>query len=686
MRQASAVSERFHGARGFGRRGAAVLAGRTAALLVLAVVATGLLARAAPGAAPLTRVTLDGSMPGRTFDGLGAISGGGGNSRLLIDYPPRERARILDLLFKPDVGASLQLLKVEIGGGTNTTDGAEPSVEPQRGDVDCDAGYEWWLMREAKARNPAIRLYGLAWGAPGWVGEGRQTFFTASAVRYVLDWLGCARSHGLRIDYLGGWNERGYDRRWYEALRAALDAAGYGSVELVAGDGGWAVAGALLDDPAFAAAVDIVGVHYPCSGGNGGDAASCRSPADAAALGKPLWASENGSQPLVTGAAAMARSIGRGYLDGGLTAYLAWPALAALYPNLPYADVGLIRANEPWSGSYAVGSQLWIAAQWTQFAAPGWRFVDSASGSLDGDEQEGTYVTLKAPGTDDYSTIVEATTLPAPRRVRFTVGAGLASGPVHVRATDTRSADPSRWFIRGDDLVPVGGSFTLLVRPGWVYTLTSTTGQRKGDAASPPSARLALPYRDGFDRAPERGEAAYLAALEGDFQIRPCGGRRGGCLRQVVTQPPVRWLPATESPEAILGDRRWANYDVGVDVRLDEPGEVRLMGRLGDWFCSAGRCGLAGYALRVRDTGRWQLAVSSGRRTATLAAGAVPPLGVHAWHRLDLAFAAATVTARIDGTEVASRTGHGPAHGEVGIGLGGYDSADFDNLLIAPTS
>ena len=225
-------------------------------------------------------------MPGRTFDGLGAISGGGGNSRLLIDYPPRERARILDLLFKPDVGASLQLLKVEIGGGTNTTDGAEPSAEPQRGDVDCDAGYEWWLMREAKARNPAIRLYGLAWGAPGWVGEGRHTFFTASAVRYVLDWLGCARSHGLRIDYLGGWNERGYDRRWYVALRAALDAAGYGSVELVAGDGGWAVAGALLDDPAFAAAVDIVGVHYPCSGGIGGDAASCRSPADAAAVGE----------------------------------------------------------------------------------------------------------------------------------------------------------------------------------------------------------------------------------------------------------------------------------------------------------------------------------------------------------------------------------------------------------------
>ena len=27
--------------------------------------------------------------------------------------------------------------------------------------VDMQAGYEWWLMKEAKARNPDIKLYGL---------------------------------------------------------------------------------------------------------------------------------------------------------------------------------------------------------------------------------------------------------------------------------------------------------------------------------------------------------------------------------------------------------------------------------------------------------------------------------------------------------------------------------------------
>ncbi len=30
-----------------------------------------------------------------------------------------------------------------------------------------ERGYEWWLMKEAKARNPDILLYGLPWSFPG---------------------------------------------------------------------------------------------------------------------------------------------------------------------------------------------------------------------------------------------------------------------------------------------------------------------------------------------------------------------------------------------------------------------------------------------------------------------------------------------------------------------------------------
>ena len=34
-------------------------------------------------------------------------------------------------------------------------------------DLNYERGYEWWLMVEAKKRNPDILLYGLPWAFPG---------------------------------------------------------------------------------------------------------------------------------------------------------------------------------------------------------------------------------------------------------------------------------------------------------------------------------------------------------------------------------------------------------------------------------------------------------------------------------------------------------------------------------------
>lgn len=132
--------------------------------LVAALCSVG--AQPAQAAAAATSITVDGGQSGRTFDGIGAISGGGGNSRLLRDYPAAQQAQILDYLFKPGYGANLQLLKLEIGGDANSTDGSEPSIEHTKGQINCDAGYEFWLAEQAKARNPDIKLYGLAWAAP----------------------------------------------------------------------------------------------------------------------------------------------------------------------------------------------------------------------------------------------------------------------------------------------------------------------------------------------------------------------------------------------------------------------------------------------------------------------------------------------------------------------------------------
>eukprot|EP01047_Picozoa_sp_COSAG01_P051316 COSAG01_NODE_5282_length_4358_cov_16.208734_4_plen_213_part_00 len=52
-----------------------------------------------------TTVTLSPtSLSAAVFDGVGGASGGGGGTRLLVDYPEPQRSDILDMLFKPKHG------------------------------------------------------------------------------------------------------------------------------------------------------------------------------------------------------------------------------------------------------------------------------------------------------------------------------------------------------------------------------------------------------------------------------------------------------------------------------------------------------------------------------------------------------------------------------------------------------
>jgi hypothetical protein len=117
-------------------------------------------------------IDLKGDAGGKLFDGIGAVSGGGATSVLLKDYPEPQRSQVLDLLFKPKFGASMSALLVEVPGDGNSTQGAEPSHMHSRDDLNFSRGYEWWLMREAKKRNPDLTLDACAWGCPGWVGNG----------------------------------------------------------------------------------------------------------------------------------------------------------------------------------------------------------------------------------------------------------------------------------------------------------------------------------------------------------------------------------------------------------------------------------------------------------------------------------------------------------------------------------
>ncbi|WP_225851292.1 ricin-type beta-trefoil lectin domain protein [Streptomyces sp. HPF1205] len=652
----------------------------TAVLTGLVLAAGGLVATVAEPAHAATSITINGSSSGRTFDGVGAISGGGGNSRLLIDYPEPERGQILDYLFKPDYGASLQILKAEIGGDTNSTSGAEPSHEHTRGDLNCNRGYEWWLMEQAKARNPNIKLYGLAWGAPGWIGNGN--FWSTDMINYLVSWLGCAKQHNLTIDYLGGWNERGYNVSWYEQLRSALNSNGYNSVKIVAADSDWTVANDVNSNSAFANSVDIIGTHYPC--GYRSSQSSCSVPSSATSTGKQLWASENGSDDYNAGANAMARGINRGYIDGKMTAYINWPVVAAITPNLPYPTMGLALTPQPWSGYYAIGKNAWVMAHTSQFTQPGWKYLDSSSGYIGGNRNNGSYVSLKSTNNSDWSTVIETMDAGSAQTLNFNVTGGLSTGAVHVWATNVNSGNQADYFVHSSDITPSNGSFSLTAQPGYVYTITTTTGQGKGTAAGPARSTMSLPYSDSFDGDTAGTEAKYLMDWQGAFEVAACGGGRSGmCVRQMSAQAPITWDPLTD-PHTLLGDLSWGNYTVSSDVMLEKSGYADLLGRANSQSYS-GAAGLNAYHLRVSDTGAWSiLSSNTGGNVTTLAQGTTTALGTNRWHSLSLAFSGSTITASIDGSNVGSANNSTYGAGQVGYATSQGETAQFDNLAITP--
>ena len=128
-------------------------------------------------------------------------------------------------------------------------------------------------MQEAKARNPAIKLFALPWTFPGWLaeGEGDNSPYDHPKVTadYVCQWVrGANSTYGLHIDYVGVWNERGYTIDYIDILRQTLDSYGFDDTAIVAHDASFDIVADILDNATLAAAVDVIGVHVsanPCT-------------------------------------------------------------------------------------------------------------------------------------------------------------------------------------------------------------------------------------------------------------------------------------------------------------------------------------------------------------------------------------------------------------------------------------
>ena len=154
---------------------------------------------------------------------------------------------------------------------------------------------------------------------------------------------------------------------------------------------------------------------------------------------------------------------------------------------------------------------------------------------------------------------------------------GLSAETLHAWRTNVKSSETKDWFIRLSDISPTNGMFSVMLQTRCVYSVTTTTGQAKG-STPPPAAPLVLPYREDFHSYTPR----LFSDQQGTFAVAAAGaraGRKGKCLRQVVTLKPVLWSENGD-PSTVAGDSRWADSQVSSDALLEEPGGVDVVGRM----------------------------------------------------------------------------------------------------------
>jgi hypothetical protein len=260
----------------------------------------------------------------------------------------------------------------------------------------------------------------------------------------------------------------------------------------------------------------------------------------------------------------------------------------------------------------------------------------------------------------------------------------LSTGTVHVWSTNVNSSDPSTWFVHSTDITPSNGSFSLTLQPGYVYSLTTTTGQGNGTAASPGQGSLSLPYSDNFDGETAGQQPRYLSQMQGAFEVEPCaGGRSGQCVQQQAPVKPIEW-DSNANPFTIGGYPGWSNYSVSADALMEQAGAVQLIGRAGS---QVGYYPPAAdeYYLQLSNAGAWSIVRDNTSGTpTTLASGTVAAPGTGTWQHLALTFSGSTITAAINGTTVGTVTDSTYATGLVGFGTSGYQTDQFDNLSVTP--
>ena len=630
----------------------------------------------------ISQIFIDGTKPNKTFEGYGSLSAGA-STRLLYDYPEPFRSEILDYLFKPNFGANIHHLKVEIGGDINSTDGSEPSIAATRDEFDdpepgfFKRGYEYWLMAEAKKRNPNIILEGLQWGAPGWIGNGN--LFSKDNADFICAWLrGAEKYWNCSVQYVGVWNERMYDKEYIKLLRRNLDENGFQNVLINAGDlwqskERWLIAEDMLKDTELYKAIGVINAHSA-------EETNYITTESVRKINKPVWSGEShfyGSN--WESAAGWAKSY-RSYIVDGFTKIINWSIITSYHDYLTVPRSGIMVANTPWSGYYEVLSSIWVLAHINQFAQPGWKYLDSGCkfwNEANSSNKGTSMVSLKSPDTNDYSIIIETIEANEPQTLHIKISDDLSIRDLSVFRTVFKGEE----FIKQPNIMLENREFTITVQPKCIYSLTTTSGQAKGIAKHkiPNIGEQSMSYSNDFENQNLNSPAKYFSDQHGTFEVVQDPNKKGKCLKQISTTPGICWQCSYKNPLSYMGEVNWENYQFSADFLIPDKGEVFFVGRADNLAPDWGSFPYAGYCLRFNSKGTWELKIENGK---SLASGVLKK-PVNKWHSAKIIFNIDSIEVIVDGKMKAKVADSTYKHGVIAIGTG-WNEAYFDNIKTNP--
>jgi galactosylceramidase len=537
-------------------------------------------------------------------------------------------------------------------------------------------------MKEAKKRNPAIRFDATAWNSPLWVGaNGTGGFWSQDMCDYYVSWIRGAKTyHGLEVNYTGCRNESGVNLPWVKMYRKTLDKAGLNHVVIHAFDNWrpelkWAFTREFATDPELNAAVGIVSNHTIWKGS--AEISYAPTPDDVLKSGKPIWdTEEHVYQDGFNGAINKVRTCNESYIDNRVTSKVFWHLISAFYRIEGWHGKNAMAiASSPWNGNYTLLPELWAHAHTCQFTKIGWKYLEGEACRYF--KGGGSYVTYKSPNGSDYTIVIETTNAKADQAVALNITGGLSPGKVSVWKSDAKAM-----FQQQADIVPQNGTVALTLKPNCIYTLSTTTGQRKGEHPAPPAEKLfPFPYHENYDHYKKTGVLPYYHSdIHGVFEVADRPDGKGKCLQTVVkfknTKTPLDGF-------TILGDAAWKDYEVSVDVRLDERGAAALLGRVAQVHATFTPMA---YIFRLSKDGEWTLvAPTSAKKLGSpieeLASGHAT-LASGPWHNMKLVFQGTTIKTFLDGSQAASVTNSTFAAGMVGLGTH-TSTPCFDNLIIS---